>query len=259
MKIAMIHGQNHRGSTYHIGAMLAEKLGGEVTEFFLPRDFGEFCVGCNSCFMKAKEKCPHYEKLIPINKAIKEADVIILTSPVYVYHVTGPMKSWLDHYGHQWMVHRPDERMFTKQAVCISTAAGKGTKSTNQDMADSLWWWGVGKIYKYGENIHAVSYKTISEEMMQKIDFHSVAVARYAALIQAKSSTSQAQPSENERILICGLGASVGYERVERVFNTPRLKSQIRILSFSEGVCLASILPAANQISTSSPLLPASI
>ena len=49
MKIAMIHGQNHRGSTYHIGAMLAEKLGGEVTEFFLPRDFGEFCVGCNSC------------------------------------------------------------------------------------------------------------------------------------------------------------------------------------------------------------------
>ena len=135
MKIAMIHGQNHRGSTYHIGAMLAEKLGGEVTEFFLPRDFGEFCVGCNSCFMKAKEKCPHYEKLIPINKAIKEADVIILTSPVYVYHVTGPMKAWLDHYGHQWMVHRPDERMFTKQAVCISTAAGKGTKSTNQDMS----------------------------------------------------------------------------------------------------------------------------
>ena len=69
--------------------------------------------------------------------------------------------------------------------------------------------------------------------------FHSVAVARYAALIQAKSSTSQAQPSENERILICGLGASVGYERVERVFNTPRLKSQIRILSFSEGVSFA--------------------
>ena len=26
--------------------MLADKLGGEVTEFFLPRDFGEFCCGC---------------------------------------------------------------------------------------------------------------------------------------------------------------------------------------------------------------------
>lgn len=195
MKIAMIHGQNHRGSTYHIGAMLAEKLGGEVTEFFLPRDFGEFCVGCNSCFMKAKEKCPHYEKLIPINKAIKEADVIILTSPVYVYHVTGPMKAWLDHYGHQWMVHRPDERMFTKQAVCISTAAGKGTKSTNQDMADSLWWWGVGKIYKYGENIHAVSYKTISEEMMQKIDKNTTALAE-----KIKSNIGHVKPGLKTRM-----------------------------------------------------------
>ena len=42
MKIAMIHGQNHRGSTYHIGAMLAEKLGGEVTEFFLPEILESF-------------------------------------------------------------------------------------------------------------------------------------------------------------------------------------------------------------------------
>ena len=42
MKIAMINGQNHKGSTYHIGKMLADKLGGEVTEFSLPRDFGHF-------------------------------------------------------------------------------------------------------------------------------------------------------------------------------------------------------------------------
>ena len=47
MKIAMINGQNHKGSTYHIGKMLADKLGGEVTEFFLPKDFGHFCIGCN--------------------------------------------------------------------------------------------------------------------------------------------------------------------------------------------------------------------
>ncbi len=35
------------------------------------------------------------------------------------------------------------------------------------------------------------------------------------------------QPAENEIILICGLEASAGYERV---FNTLRLKSQIRII-----------------------------
>ena len=43
MQIVMIHGQNHRGSTYHIGKMVADALGGTVTEFFLPRDFGSCC------------------------------------------------------------------------------------------------------------------------------------------------------------------------------------------------------------------------
>ena len=46
MKTVIIHGQSHKGSTCHIAQMLAEKIGGDTTEFFLPQDFGEFCVGC---------------------------------------------------------------------------------------------------------------------------------------------------------------------------------------------------------------------
>ena len=42
MKITMVHGQNHKGSTYHIGKMLADKLGGEVTEFFSAKRFRAF-------------------------------------------------------------------------------------------------------------------------------------------------------------------------------------------------------------------------
>ena len=47
------------------------------------------------------------------------------------------------------------------------------------------------------------------------------------------SPTGKTQPAENEIILICGLEASAGYERV---FNTLRLKSQIRIIL----VCIPS-------------------
>ena len=134
MKTVIIHGQNHNGSTCHIAKQLADKIGGETSEFFLPQDFGDFCCGCTQCFTKSEIKCPHYESLSPITQAIDEADVIILASPVYVYHATGAMKAFLDHYGWRWMVHRPDERMFKKQGVCISTAAGAGTRSTNKDM-----------------------------------------------------------------------------------------------------------------------------
>lgn len=70
--------------------------------------------------MEGEKKCPHYEALLPITTAIDEADVIILPSPVYVYHATGAMKAFLDHYGYRWMVHRPEESMFKKQGDYFS-------------------------------------------------------------------------------------------------------------------------------------------
>lgn len=170
MKTIIIHGQSHKGSTYHIARILAEKIGGEITEFFLPKDFGEFCVGCTRCFIDSETKCPHYEKLNPITKAIDEADVIILASPVYVYHATGAMKAFLDHYGWRWIVHRPEESMFKKQGVCISTAAGGGMKSADKDMADSLFYWGVAKIYKIGIAVAAINWKSVSEKKRKKIE-----------------------------------------------------------------------------------------
>jgi len=177
MKIVLIHGQNHKGSTYNIGRLLADKIGKDITEFFLPRDFGEFCIGCTKCFMTHESQCPHYNNLASITQAMDEADVLILTSPVYVFHATGAMKAFLDHYGYRWMVHRPEEKMFQKQGVCISTAAGGGMKSTNKDMADSLFFWGLPKIYKYGQAVRATSYEQVSENVREKIDRKTTMIA----------------------------------------------------------------------------------
>ncbi len=178
MNITIIHGQSHVGSTCQIARQLARKLGGEVTEFFLPRDFGAFCVGCAQCFAVDEARCPHAAALEPITTALDEADVIILASPVYVYHASGAMKALLDHYGYRWMVHRPEPRMFRKQGVCISTAAGAGMKSTNQDMADSLFFWGIPKVYRYGVAVRAVDYAAVSDRCKAAIDKKTTALAR---------------------------------------------------------------------------------
>lgn len=178
MKIVTINGQNHKGTTYHFGRMLAEKIGGEITEFFLPKDFDKFCVGCGNCFMKDEKICPHYNLLEPITKAMDEADVLIFTSPVYVFHTSGQMKALLDHYGHRWMIHRPNEKMFSKQAICISTAAGMGIRSANKDIADSMFFWGVPKIYKVGMPVFAIKYSGISDKTKQKIDKKTTVLAK---------------------------------------------------------------------------------
>jgi multimeric flavodoxin WrbA len=178
MNIVMINGQNHTGSTYHIGRMIADKVGGEITEFFLPKDFDEFCVGCTLCFTKSETLCPHYKKLQPIVEAMDKADLLIFTSPVYVYHVTGSMKAFLDHLGYRWMVHRPAANMFRKQAVCVATAAGAGTKSTIKDITDSLFYWGISRIYKYGIAIFTTSYDKINEKTTKKIDKKTTSIAK---------------------------------------------------------------------------------
>ena len=177
MKIVIIHGQSHKGSTYHIARELAEKLHGEISEFFLPRDFHSFCVGCNQCLYVSEEKCPHVGDFAPILRKIDEADVIILASPVYVYHVTGAMKVFLDHFAYRWMLHRPEPSMFHKQGVCICTAAGAGVKPTLKDMADSMFYWGIGKIHKYGLVVHATKWDKVRPDTKAAIDHDTTKLA----------------------------------------------------------------------------------
>ncbi len=190
MKIVVINGQNHKGSTYSMGKIVADKLSGEVKEFFLPRDFDEFCCGCTKCFTESETLCPHYEKLKVITDAMDEAEVLIFTSPVYVYHCTGAMKAFLDHYGYRWMVHRPEEKMFTKQAVVLSTAAGAGMKSTVKDIKDSMFFWGVGKIYTYGAAVAATSWNEVTHKKKVKIEKKLEKIAK-----QVIFSNSRVTPS----------------------------------------------------------------
>ena len=188
MKVLIISGTNHKGSTYHIGRMIAEKLAiaEDISEVFLPRDFDEFCCGCTSCFVKGEEHCPHYAKLKPITALIDGAEVIIMTSPVYVYHATGQMKALLDHYGWRWMSHRPDERMFGKQAVVVATAAGAGVKSTMKDMADSCFYWGIPKTYRLGKAIRAVNWEGVAPKMKCQINAKADRIARKILKRQGK-------------------------------------------------------------------------
>lgn len=177
IKTVIIHGQSHQGSTCQIARMLAEKIGGETAEFFLPRDFGQFCTGCTACFVKGEDKCPHHADLAPITGAIDAADVLILASPVYVFHATGAMKNLLDHYGWRWMAHRPDAIMFRKQGVCIATAAGAGMKSTMKDMEHSLFYWGVGQIEKLGMGVAAVDWNGVSAKKKAALEKKTAAIA----------------------------------------------------------------------------------
>ncbi len=164
MKITVINGTEKKGVTYKLKEIFLDCLRdkAEITEFYLPKDCPNFCVGCTTCFRAEQHKCKDAEYVQKIEKAMFEADLLVFTSPVYVYHATAAMKNMLDHFGYRWMPHRPAKKMFGKRAVIITQCLGGGAKSTVKDIKDSLSWWGVS-------DIRVCSFKLMSEIEWDKI------------------------------------------------------------------------------------------
>ncbi len=148
MKITVINGTEKHGVTHRLKEIFLEpfRKTAEITEFDLPKDGPGFCAGCTVCFLKDERLCKDAETVRKIEKALLEADLLVFTSPAYVFHASGAMKAMLDHFGYRWMPHRPAKEMFGKRAVIITQCLGAGGKSTAKDMKDSLSWWGVSDI-----------------------------------------------------------------------------------------------------------------
>ncbi|MCR5683978.1 MAG: NAD(P)H-dependent oxidoreductase [Lachnospiraceae bacterium] len=164
MKITVINGTEKHGVTYKLKEIFLDRLKNEaeITEFYLPRDCPNFCAGCTVCFRGDEHKCKDAEYTQKIEKAIFEADLLVFTSPAYVFHATGAMKSMLDHFGYRWMPHRPAKEMFGKRAVIITQCLGAGGRSASKDIKDSLSWWGISSI-------KSLSFKLMSEIRWDKI------------------------------------------------------------------------------------------
>lgn len=142
-------------STYNGAKYLISKLDnvGEVYEFTLPEDMPHICKGCYACLYGNEDKCGGYGYLKPINEAIKASKIIIFASPVWCFHAPGQVKSFLDHYGFRWLIHRPDFDMLNKQAVIVTTAGGGGLKSAARDIKDSMDYWGVARTHVVTQSV----------------------------------------------------------------------------------------------------------
>lgn len=147
MKITVVNGTEKHGVTYKLKELFLQNFSSaEITEFYLPKDCPAFCAGCTGCFMRGEAGCKDYIYINTIEKALLEADLIVMTSPAYVMHTTGAMKALLDHFGYRWMPHRPAAEMFTKRAVILTQCIGAGAARAANDIKDSLSWWGISKI-----------------------------------------------------------------------------------------------------------------
>ena len=192
MKIAVIHGQLHKGSTYHITKQIIDKISTsdkEVYEHFMPIDTPKFCVGCYKCFNEGEYSCPQAEKVQTIVKCMEESDIIIFDSPTYCYGMTGQLKTFLDHIGYMWLSHRPKKSMFNKVGIVVSTTAGAGASKVANSLAQQMFWIGIPKVFKYSKTVKASNWETVPDKIKESIN-HDISKLS----IKVKAKAQRAKP-----------------------------------------------------------------
>jgi len=143
MKCLVIHGSPRRGNTWDVLTLVKEEMKENLDIDFIDIELRKedipLCIGCFNCIYKGENKCPHREVMNKIVEGIKEADALIITSPVYSMQISGLLKNFIDHMSYNF--HRPS--LFTQKALVITTTAGAGHKSAANYVKLVLNYWGV--------------------------------------------------------------------------------------------------------------------
>jgi multimeric flavodoxin WrbA len=108
------------------------------------------CRGCRICFEISEYKCPLKDDVQLIYKKMKQADGIILGSPIYVEDVNGLMKNWIDRMA--FNCHRPF--LAGKPVMILLTSGGGASKHALRTISSAIYAWGGtisgNKIFRMG-------------------------------------------------------------------------------------------------------------
>ena len=151
-KIVILNGSPRKtGNTSSLTAAFAEgakAAGNEVTEFHLA---GMNIRGCLGCWGGGKdEACPCVQKddMQQIYPVYREADVVVLASPLYYWFISGWLKNAFDRL---FAVAEcdPNYRNPVKESVLIMAAEGSGFEESEHwydHLEQHIGWKSLGKI-----------------------------------------------------------------------------------------------------------------
>lgn len=168
MKCLIINGSPRKGSSFSMAATIKEEIlkkdSSVIFEEIMLSDYDiPFCLGCATCFKHGESECPHYKKVHPVVEKMEEANVLVITSPVYALGVSGLIKNFFDHTA--YFFHRP--KFFDKHALVVVSTAGGGHKEAAKYMRDVLKHYGFNKVFILARALFDIS-GSVTENVKQK-------------------------------------------------------------------------------------------
>lgn len=98
-RIVVLVGSNRRnGNTDLLAKAFAEGASkNNIVELVSVADYKvNPCIGCNSCFTREGNKCFQDDDMPKIYEKLRNADMVVISSPVYFYGISAQLKSIVD-------------------------------------------------------------------------------------------------------------------------------------------------------------------
>lgn len=158
MKILAVHGSpRKKGITSRIAQGFldqAEQKGAQIQSFHLNDMSFQGCQGCHLCKTKS-ETCVLKDDLTPVLSALQESDILVFSTPIYFWDVTGQFKCFFDR---SWSLVKPDYQTNPhpvrmdpgKKAVWISSQGD--TEEKFKDVIDKY----TGFLTMFGCETHSI-------------------------------------------------------------------------------------------------------
>ena len=126
----------------------AEEAGNTVTEFHLSRMKINGCLGCWHGGKDAEHPCVQKDDMEQIYPSYREADVVVLASPLYYWFISGFLKNAFDRL---FAIAEcdPNYRNPKKESVLIMAAEGAGFEESEHwydHLEKNIGWKSLGKV-----------------------------------------------------------------------------------------------------------------
>lgn len=152
-KILILNSSYRLKNTYSVLKKIEPLLiakGYEVEWVHLKSFHIQGCTGCECCI--TKDFCPLQDEAHLLMKKITSSDGIILSTPVYLNNMSGPLKLFIDRTC-KWF-HRTE--LAGKPVLLVATTQGSGLKHTIKSLSEVVTQWGMditGTIMRTGRNL----------------------------------------------------------------------------------------------------------
>ncbi len=248
MKIlALIGSYRKNGNTSQIVGLVCEALQAEAaragaaleieTLYLGHLDIGA-CHGCRTCFERGEDKCPLKDDFLAVKAKMKQADAILIASPVYVDDVSGITKTWIDRLAH--VCHRPE--FAGRCAYLLATVGSSPTSHALGTLRLALSTWGFHIIGKAGfktgalmkpdemKASHTAKAAKIARQIYRAVSMRQWARPSFVALMTFKIQQRAWQRSARRDTLDYAYWSGQGWTDPACDFYIPHEASRVKVL-----------------------------